>query len=58
MERTRAIRALWDNSRRRTDYNPERNEGKLTSEEIDDILNDLEAELKVIEGRKGRRYGQ
>ncbi|GKS13038.1 hypothetical protein YDYSY3_40380 [Paenibacillus chitinolyticus] len=58
MEKTRVIRALWDNSRRRSDYNSERNEGKLTSEEIDDILHDLEAELKVIEGRKGRRYGQ
>ncbi|MEC0247956.1 hypothetical protein ACI48J_04135 [Paenibacillus chitinolyticus] len=57
MEKKRLIRALWDNSRR-TDYRPERNEGELTSEEIDDILHDLEAELKVIEGRKGRRYGQ
>ncbi|SEG64552.1 hypothetical protein [Paenibacillus sp. UNC499MF] len=58
MEKTRFIRALWDNSRGRSDYHPERNEGELTSEEIDDILHDLETELKVIEGRKGRRYGQ
>lgn len=58
MEKTRFMRTLWDNSRRRTDYNPDRTEGELTSEEIDDILHDLEAELKVIEGRKGRRYGQ